>query len=374
MDRRNFLAATGVAAGTATLACGEGSPPAATKRRAINKPLKMHVGTQRPITTAEMLRFFKRHGVDHCCGWPPRKEGGPRRDWKPDEIAPQKDLCEKHGLSMDIIGVPFMTPPHIDKNPRAGILLGENPDRDREIEYVQELIVACAKAEVPCFKYNLRILGTMRTDPTPGGRGGSIYSTWKLGEAMKDRGPTTRAGRVDGDEFFERITYFLERVIPVCNEYKVRAACHPHDPGVPPEGFQGVDRVLGTPDGLKRFVSIQESPYHGLNLCLGTTAEMLHNPNEEIHDVIRYFGERNKIFNIHFRNIRGGRDDFLEVWPDEGDMNMVNVALTLAEVDYPYMVMPDHMPRHADDPGMKQAFAFGYGYITAVLQAIETMA
>ena len=101
---------------------------------------------------------------------------------------------------------------------------------------------------------------------------------------------------------------------------------------------------------------------------------MLHNPDEEIHDVIRYFGERNKIFNIHFRNIRGGRDDFLEVWPDEGDMNMVNVALTLAEVDYPYMVMPDHMPRHADDPDMKQAFGFGYGYIKALLQAIETMA
>ena len=34
-------------------------------------------------------------------------------------------------------------------------------------------------------------------------------------------------------------------------------------------------RVLGTVDGLKKFVSIKESPYHGLNFCQGTVSEML---------------------------------------------------------------------------------------------------
>ena len=373
MDRRHFLTtSSSLTAISALAACG---PPGAspTDAKAIRKPLKMHVGTQRPSTTPEMLQFFRRHGVDHCCGWPPVKEGEPRRDWEFDEIAQQKELCAQYGLSMDMIGVPFMTPPHIERNPRAGILLGENPERDREIEYVRNLIVACARAEVPCFKYNLRILGTMRTGRTPGGRGGSSYSTWKLSEARQEP-PLTRAGPVPAEVFWERIDYFLERVIPVCNEYQVRAACHPHDPGVPSEGFQGVDRVLGTPEGLKKFVSLYESPFHGLNLCLGTTAEMLRDPNREIHDIVRYFGERGKIFNIHFRNIRGRRDDFMEVWPDEGDMNMVELALTLARVDYPYMVMPDHVPLHPDDPGAKQGFAFGYGYIKAILQAIELLA
>ncbi len=64
---------------------------------------------------------------------------------------------------------------------------------------------------------------------------------------------------------------------------------------------------------------------------------MLQNPNTEIHDVIRYFGERKKIFNIHFRNIRGKRDDFSETYPDEGDMDMVKVLMTLRDVDYPYI-------------------------------------
>jgi mannonate dehydratase len=97
---------------------------------------------------------------------------------------------------------------------------------------------------------------------------------------------------------------------------------------------------------------------------------MTGDPNREIHDVIRYFGERRKIFNIHFRNVRGRRDSFQEVYPDEGDMDMAAVMRTLKQVGYPYMVMPDHLPRHDDDPRQDQAFAFGYGYIKALIQAV----
>jgi mannonate dehydratase len=98
---------------------------------------------------------------------------------------------------------------------------------------------------------------------------------------------------------------------------------------------------------------------------------MLRNPRREIREVIRYFGSRKKIFNIHFRNIRGRRDDFQEVFPDEGDLDMVEVARTLQGVGYPYMVMPDHMPGHPDDPRGLQAFAYGYGYIKGILQAVQ---
>ena len=122
-------------------------------------------------------------------------------------------------------------------------------------------------------------------------------------------------------------------------------ALHPDDPGMPPQGYQGVDRVLGTVDGLKRFITIQESPYHGLNFCQGTVSEMLADPGKEIFDVIRYFGTRDKIFNVHFRNIRGHRDDFVETFPDEGDIDFVKAIQVYKEVGYKYMIMPDHVPR-----------------------------
>ena len=132
--------------------------------------------------------------------------------------------------------------------------------------------------------------------------------------------------------------------------------------------------VMGTVDGLKKFVSIRESPYHGLNFCQGTVSEMLADPGKEIYDVIRYFGSRQKIFNVHFRNIRGHRNDFQEVYPDEGDVDFVRAIQVYKEVGYPYMMMPDHAPQHPDDPGEEQAFAFAYGYIRALIQALDQAA
>jgi mannonate dehydratase len=157
---------------------------------------------------------------------------------------------------------------------------------------------------------------------------------------------------VSGDAYWERITYFLERVIPVAEEYKIRMALHPHDPGVPPEGYQGVDCVLGTVDGLKRFLTIKASPYHGLN----------------------YFGSRQKIFNVHFRNIRGRRNDFQEVYPDEGDVDFVKAMQVYKEVGYPYLLMPDHVPEAPGDASGLQSFAFCYGYIRALIQAADRLA
>jgi mannonate dehydratase len=279
------------------------------------------------------------------------------------------DLAGKSGISVDCVAPPFLESSHIDKEKHPAIMLAQSPERDRDIESLQVMIKNCAAAGIPSIKYNMSLLGVLRTGRTAG-RGDALYHTWKLSEARPDT-PMTKAGKVNAEMFWERITYFLDRVIPVANEYKIRMACHPHDPGVPPEGYQGVDRVLGTVDGLKKFVTIQESPHHGLNFCQGTISEMLADPGAEIFDVIRYFGSRKKIFNVHFRNIRGHRNDFLEVYPDEGDIDFVKAIRVYKEVGYPYMLMPDHVPLATNDPGSLQSFAFCYGYIRALLQSVD---
>jgi len=135
----------------------------------------------------------------------------------------------------------------------------------------------------------------------------------------------------------------------------------------PGRGWRGVETVLGSVDGLKRFVSIKESPYHGLNFCQGTISEMLRKPGEEIYDVIRWFGTRGKIFNVHFRNIQGGRDDFQEVYPDEGDVDMWKAVRSYKDVGYDGMLMFDHVPGAPNDGDASRAFA--YGYIRALIQA-----
>ncbi len=327
----------------------------------------MKLGCQSAPTNDAHLKYLARYGVRNICGYPEIADG--RIYATVDELKRMRDLAEKNGIAVDMLGPPFLTSSHIDREKHPAIMLAQSPERDRDIESMQTLIRNCAAAGIPSIKYNMSILGVLRTGQTRG-RGDASYSTWRLKDAHPNP-PLTRAGRVDAALAWDRITYFLERVIPVAEEYKIRMACHPHDPGVPPEGYQGVTRVLGTVDGLKKFVAIKQSPYHGLNFCQGTVAEMLNDPGAEIYDVIRHFGSRGKIFNVHFRNIRGHRDDFVEVFPDEGDVDFVKAIQVYREVGYPYLLMPDHVPQAPNDPNGLQSFAFCYGYIRALIQTVD---
>ena len=361
MNRRQFLA-TGGAAG---VLAAQTSRPSIAESPA--PPVLMKLGDQTAPTNDVHLKYLARYGVRNICGYPQIE--GNRLYATVDELKAMMDLAGKYGISIDCTAPPFLESSFIDTEKHPAIMLAQSPERDRDIEALQIFIRNCAEAGIPSIKYNMSILGVLRTGRTPG-RGDAMYHTWNLAEAHPAT-PLTKAGHVDADAFWERITYFLDHIIPVANENKIRMACHPQDPGVPPEGYQGVNRVLGTIDGLKHFITIKESPYHGLNFCQGTISENLRNPSVEIFDVIRYFGTRKKIFNVHFRNIRGGRDKFLEVFPDEGDVDFVKAIKVYREVGYPYMLMPDHVPLATTDPGSLQSFAFCYGYIRGLIQSLS---
>jgi mannonate dehydratase len=359
MDRRSFLTTTGAASLVAGAPAAQAAP---TPKKAL-----MKLGCQSAPTNDAHLKYLARYGVNHICGYPATSNGNVYSTV--DELSAMKDLAQKNGIEIVCVGPPILTSSYVDSEKHPAIMLADSPERDRDIEQIQTLIKNCAKVGLPSIKYNMSLLGVLRSGRIPG-RGDASYSTWKLAEA-KPKTPLTKAGVVNADRFWERITYFLDKVIPVANEYKIRMACHPQDPGVPPAGYQGIDRVLGTVDGLKKFIKIQESPYHGLNFCQGTVSEMLANPGKEIFDVIRYFGTRDKIFNVHFRNIRGHRDDFLEVYPDEGDVDFFKAIQVYKEVGYKYMLMPDHVPQAPNDPAGLQSFAYCYGYIKALIQAVS---
>jgi mannonate dehydratase len=325
VNRREFLVATG-AAGLGAAASSTGP---ATAEGA--QPALMKLGDQTAPTSEAHLKYLARYGVRNICGYPQIE--GDRLYATVEELNRMVDMAAQYDISVDCTAPPFLESSYIDREKHPAIMLAQSPERDRDIERLQTFIRNCAQAGIPSIKYNMSILGVLRTGRVPG-RGDALYHQWKLSAAHPET-PLTKAGVVSADAFWERITYFLDRVIPVANEYRIRMACHPQDPGVPPEGYQGVNRVLGTVDGLKKFITIQESPYHGLNFCQGTISEDLANPGVEIFDVIRYFGTRNKIFNVHFRNIRGHRDDFIEVFPDEGDVNFVRAIKAYKEIGYP---------------------------------------
>jgi len=355
IDRRQVLKA---AALSLAAPCAGGASPA----KAVLK-----LGTQHDSTDAN-LRVLAALGVNHICSTLPSA----RLDeaWSVEGLTRLRERVESFGIRLEMVPLPLSSN-YITKAENPDIMLGRSPERDREIDAICQMIRNAAQAGIPALKYNLTILGVVRTAPTPG-RGGAQYSTFVYDQAAAQQPPLTEAGPVSEAEAWERITDFLRRVVPVAEEYKVRIACHPHDPAMSRDaGFRGVHRVLGSVDGLKRFIGISPSPYHGLNFCQGTVSEMLSKPGEQIFDVIRYFGTRRKIFNVHFRNIRGGFLNFQETFPDDGDVDMIRAMRVYKEVGYDGMLMPDHVPHIDGDTGGRQAFAYAFGYIRALIQMVN---
>jgi mannonate dehydratase len=363
MNRRGFLQGTlaGAAAlGTDRLRAADEKPPA--------KKALMKAGHQGHSSDAD-LRALAALGVTHICTELPSRTLDDK--WSVKGLTTLRERVEKFGVKLDMVPLPLSSHP-IGRAENPHIMLGKDPERDREIDAICTMIRNAAEAGIPAVKYNLTILGVVRTGTKPI-RGGAKGSAFDYDKAKADEGgPPKESGAVSAEQMWERIAYFLKKVVPVAEKSKVRLCCHPHDPAMPADkGFRGVHRVLGSVEGLKKFVGIEESKYHGLNFCQGTVAEMLKEPGKEIYDVIRWFGSRGKVFNVHFRNIKGSFLNFVETFPDDGDVDMIRCMRVYKEVGYDGMIMPDHAPQIDGDTNKAQAFAFAFGYIQALIQMVN---
>jgi mannonate dehydratase len=374
INRRDFVRFAGLgmaAAGAASAGAvtSDAAQTAARGRGGSARKALMKVGTQHD-SSDDVLGILAALGVTSICSRLPSARFDDQ--WSVEGLTRLRERVERFGITLDMVPLPMSSNP-IARAENPNILLGKSPERDREIDDICQMIRNTSRAGIPALKYNLTLLGVPRTESTPG-RGGARYSTFVYDQAKQDP-PLTEAGVVGEDVYWERITYFLNRVIPVAEEYKVRMACHPQDPGMPKgKGFRGVETVLGSVEGLKRFMAISPSAYHGLNFCQGTVSEMLAKPGQEIYDVIRYFGSRKKIFNVHFRNIRGGFLHFQETFIDDGDVDMLKAMRVYKEVGFDGMMMPDHVPSIDGDARGAQAFAYTFGYIKALIAAVEAEA
>jgi mannonate dehydratase len=250
--------------------------------------------------------------------------------WNLDELKRMKDDCDKAGVTFEAI--------RMDAN---YITLRKGPERDRELETIVGNIKKASEVGVKIITYHWTVIPIRRNAHTPG-RGGVTYTSFKLEDDWKAL-PIEKSGRVSSDDYWERITTFLQTVIPVAKQHDVRMACHPYDPPGLPFGYQGADNwdAPSVFDAIKRY------------------------------EAVRYLGERGKIYQIHMRNIRGGLYNFAEVFPDEGEMDFFEIMRILRDTQFGGSICPDHMPHHPDDKGGLQAFAFGYGYLNALIQAVN---
>lgn len=325
----------------------------------------MYLGHQMGDLSEEKLQWVAQLGVEHIACESRRGIENEDGTWDVQGIKDVQGRLKNWGITMDVLALNM--PSQIPTRQRFRAIMLGTEGRDAAIETVKQNVRAAGEAGVPALKYNLNLMGVARTGRTPG-RGGATYSHFNY-DKWPDHTPP-EWGAMPAERVWENITYFLERVVPVAEEARVKLACHPHDPGVREDKPLSENYcVLGTIPGLKRFISIMENPYHCLNFCQGTISEMCDDPKTEILEAIRYFGERKKIVMVHFRNIKGGMMNFDEVYPDNGDVDMLQAAKTYKEVGFQGMLVPDHVPHSTVDPTGEKQFSFCLGYTKAMIQA-----
>ena len=173
------------------------------------------------------------------------------------------------------------------------------------------------------------------------------------------------------------ITYFLKAVVPEAEKAGVRLALHPNDPPAPVS--RGSEQIMATIDGWKKLISIVNSPSNGITFDCGVTREMGGDPVE----VCRYFGSRDRINHVHFRNVMVKKpyERYTEVFIDEGENDMFAVMKELVKQKYTRLIYPEH-PRGIDydrerpnfrpqypGGGGYAGYAFNVGYTRAMMQA-----
>ena len=263
-------------------------------------------------------------------------------------------------------------------NPSPRVRFGE-PGRDEDIETINRAIQIAGRQGLPVMEYNFYAHRIVEGYRVVAGRGGSGLMDFNY-ERVKNLPPLVGESEHSLSDMWDNVTYFLKAVIPVAAEANVRLALHPNDPPAPLS--RGSGQIMSTLDGWKKLTDIVPSPYNGITFDCGVTKELGHDPVE----VCRYFGERDQINHVHFRNVvsRVPNLDYTEVWIDEGQVDMFAVMSELVRQKYPRLIYPEHPPANDADTEFPfdgisattyTGFAYTVGYARAMMQAaISTQA
>ncbi len=330
----------------------------------------MKIGVRSLNGAEDRLRFAKQIGTSGASFWASACPGYAERCYLTvDNVAEMRKRFDGHGLELTGIGLGG----DCVKNQLLGL-----PGRDREIDNVCRTIRSIGQAyedgvPSPAILIDQRTTIWAPKGPSwhpgyerePVGPGGAFLQTFDAERMVGDLDDKP-AGEVSREEVWSRIAYFYERIVPVAEEARVRLATHPDDP--PLAYYRGVQQALVNLEGLVRLVELVPSPYNGLLLCLGTMQEA----GECVPQVIRDLGQRGKIFAVHFRNVRGTVPKYAEVFPHEGDGDMVANLKALKEVGYEGYVIPDHHFGLVNDTDwMHSSRAWQVGYIRGLMQALD---
>ena len=302
--------------------------------------------------------------------------------WPVEKIARLKKLCDDEGLEMEVIE---SVPVHED------IKLGK-PTRDKLIANYAQTIRNLGRFGVKCICYNfMPVFDWLRTDLArviPEDGSNSLYFDEAELQGMtpleivrrtaEDSQGFTLPGweperlallettlkqyeTIDAEQLRANWKYFLDAIIPVCEECGVVMACHPDDPAWP---IFGLPRIAHSQADFDKMVALHDSPCNTVCLCTGSLGS---DPANDIPAIIRHFGEMSRIGCLHVRNIKYlGYHRFREAshLSSDGSLDMYAIMKAVHDTCPNTYIRPDHGRMIWDEKGRP-----GYGLYDRALGA-----
>ncbi|HKY24738.1 MAG TPA: mannonate dehydratase [Gaiella sp.] len=304
-------------------------------------------------------------GVEEAVGVLPRtatdwRAHAPEPPWAYGPLALLRQEVEDAGLRLTAIE---------DNPPMDRLRLGL-PGRDEELETVLELLRNMGRLGIGVWCYNwMPVVPWSRTSTRVPTRGGASATAFDLA-AWADA-PEAPGAPVEEERLWETLAWFLERVVPVAEEAGVRLALHPDDPPLSP--LRGIGRIVRSLEAYDRVFELASSPFNGMTMCQGNVALM----TDDLPTAIRRFGEHGRIHFVHFRDVRGTRERFVETFVDDGPTDMAACIRAYLESGVEAPLRTDHSPALTGDgwtvPGYPTlARLHAVGYVQGLLDAVRS--
>lgn len=277
--------------------------------------------------------------------------------WSEEAIAAQQRDCAAYGLSIAVIED---TPPL--ERIRRGL-----PGRDEDIEQVLVQLRAMANLGIPVLCYNwMAVSSWARTDMAVPTRGGALTTGYSHAVA-ESLPPLAGPDEIIAEQLWDTLAYFLHAVVPEAERLGVRLALHPDDPPIPMA--RSVPRIISSVDAYRRVLDLHPSRSNAITLCQGNFTLM----TDDLPAVITEFCARDAVAFVHFRDVRGDVEDFVETFHDDGKTDLLACMRAYAAAGYDGPMRPDHVPTLYGESNDRPGYAtlgrlFALGYIRALEQ------